>query len=298
MFDYWTDDRMEKAQPVDPTVDPDFEKDQHSSRTPVSPPAEAPPSQESPAPADGESGGNEGAPSTQATKVTHFTKTAGRLFFDKGDGTGGWCTAAAVNSTSKRLIITAGHCVHSGRNGSWIKNAVFVPKYGKGNVRPHGMFQAKHFRTSSQWIARGGPVLDWGTAEAFANDVAFITLYDGNTSKKPVVNSVGGQGITYNRSDSWDASIFGYPSNKDNGETLYACWGTPFPDLAVANRAILGCPWGTGSSGGPWIQDYSNTTGLGYVRALTSTTVLNKEIAGVTFHSETRTMKDAANNDW
>lgn len=70
----------------------------------------------------------------------------------------------------------------------------------------------------------------------------------------------------------FDVTVFGYPSNLNNGERMWACWGcttihywwlSQFPKIA-------GCNFGGGSSGGPWLDDYSNSTGLGHVRSVTS----------------------------
>src|SRR4051812_47118488 len=38
----------------------------------------------------------------------------------------GNCSASAVNSNSKRLVITAAHCVHE---GNWVTSAMFIPKF-------------------------------------------------------------------------------------------------------------------------------------------------------------------------
>lgn len=49
------------------------------------------------------------------TPVTNFSKTNGKVFFrNQTDGKDYVCSGASVNSRSKRLVVTAGHCVHGG----------------------------------------------------------------------------------------------------------------------------------------------------------------------------------------
>lgn len=38
-------------------------------------------------------------------------KTVGRLFFVNADGADSWCTATAVRSGNRSVLMTAGHCV-------------------------------------------------------------------------------------------------------------------------------------------------------------------------------------------
>ena len=67
---------------------------------------------------------------------------------------------------------------------------------------------------------------------------------------------------------------------------MHACWGnthtiriTPyyFPTLS-------GCEFAGGSSGGPWLADYNNATGLGKVQSVTSfATNNNTSVSGAIF---------------
>ena len=78
--------------------------------------------------------------------------------------------------------------------------------------------------------------------------------------------------MTWNGSYSFDASIFGYPNNKSNPDgrySMWACLGKTFEDGGSAS--INGCDFGKGSSGGLWLDEYSNASGLGYVRSISST---------------------------
>ena len=70
--------------------------------------------------------------------------TTGKLFFrnlnnpsDPTDDRATQCSASTVNSPAKNTVITAGHCVHGGANGTWHDNFVFVPGY-RSTSRPFG----------------------------------------------------------------------------------------------------------------------------------------------------------------
>ena len=79
--------------------------------------------------------------------VTNWSKTNGKvLFTDQTNGLDYMCSGSSLNSGSKRLVITAGHCVHGGQTGTWHANWVFIPDYQSGS-RPYGTFQAYSLRT-------------------------------------------------------------------------------------------------------------------------------------------------------
>lgn len=84
---------------------------------------------------------------------------------------------------------------------------------------------------------------------------------------------------------------------------MWACWGTSgtgwIPPYEF-NR-ISGCNFGLGASGGPWLDQYSNTSGLGYVRSVTSHVPGNNDFSwsdGPYFDSRVNDLFNAANNDW
>ncbi|WP_307625540.1 trypsin-like serine peptidase [Streptomyces turgidiscabies] len=71
----------------------------------------------------------------------------GRVFFTNPSNGGSYaCSASALNSDSKQMVVTAGHCVHGGSGGTWMTNWVYVPRYRSG-ARPFGTFAAKQMRT-------------------------------------------------------------------------------------------------------------------------------------------------------
>jgi len=225
-----------------------------------------------------------------APPVTYWSNTNGKLFFN-GYGSGNaYCSASALNTNTKRVIITAGHCVYD--NGAWMSNPVFVPNYDGRNSDPDpvGIWSIYIMRTFNSWI----------NSQDLTHDVGMATLYNGGDYNARIVDAVGGHGLSWNGSYSFDVSIFGYPSNRTNPNgryTMWACWGTTFQ--SGSRDSISGCWFGPGASGGPWLYQYSNTTGLGYVRSVTSTwdPGTGQDWAPY-FNNDVKTMMDATNGDW
>ncbi len=226
----------------------------------------------------------------QATPVTNFPNTNGKLFFN-GYGTGNaYCSASALNTDTKRVIITAGHCVYD--NGAWMQNVVFVPNYDKRNADPDpvGIWTVHTLRAFNVWISN----------HYYTHDVGMATLNNGGDNGQRIVDAVGGHGMRWNGSYAFDVSIFGYPSNKTNPDgryTMWACWGTTFrSDHWVS---INGCAFGPGASGGPWLHEFSNASGLGYVRSVTSSwSPGTGQNWAPYFTDDMKAMKDATNGDW
>lgn len=230
-----------------------------------------------------------------APPVTNFSVTAGKVFFhNQTDGNDYICSGSAVNSDSKRLVITAGHCVYGGPGNQWHTNWEFIPDYYQGSA-PYGTFQAAVLRTYDDWINYGE------TGRGFNSDVGFATTYS-NASGQLLVNAVGGNGTQWGGSTNFDADIFGYPGNLNNGEIMWACWGTTGTQSIDGYNfsSISGCNFGGGSSGGPWLASYSNSTGLGYVHSITSNGPVGSTayINGPYFDSRFPTLFAAANADW
>lgn len=186
------------------------------------------------------------------------TATVGKVFFRNAtDGLNYVCSAGTVNSNSKRLISTAGHCVHGGSGGTWHQNWTFVPYYNYGN-RPYGTWSANWLVSFNGWINNSN----------FDYDVGFVKAFDLNGQQ--IVNAVGGNGIQTGQATSRPMTILGYPSESPYpGDWQYYCTGTT---SASGSRISMPCPLTRGVSGGPWLYAYSDSTGLGYINGTCSTT--------------------------
>ncbi len=302
---YWTPERMAAAKPLDAPGDPALVKkmaqDLAADLTPAPGTTAGQASTLRSAPAGSSTDGgtivthpaepeDTGGASTNA--INRWPISTGKLFIG-GYGSGSYCSASALNTRSKRVVITAGHCVHSGRGGSWHSNLVFVPKFNgeAENKSPYGRFQARTLHTFRTWIEKGG------TNQGWSRDVGMITTF-ANGQGQRVVSAVGGNGLKTDKYYAWPTTTFGYPHNLDNGRVMWGCQGwTRKSGVAPRTSLISGCNFGEGSSGGPWVWHYSNTTRLGYVRGVTSYgTPKNRSIGSPHFDSAVRRLAVQTNN--
>ena len=228
---YWTPARMRAARPLDLVVD-----------------------------AAGKARLRVGAPAREPAASASFLAVAtpdvapysvnGRIFIRRGD-LAGYCSGTAIDSPSRQLVLTAGHCINSGREGGgksvWSDYLQFVPAYN-GGVAPFGAFVARRdeIRAPRQWTNHGNPDFDLG---------AFLTLP--NSEGVDVADAVGGGAtIVTDLSRHQTFQSFGYP-----GETKYMqrCSSPYIGDDLVSNPfpgpPTLGirCHWAPGASGGGWL---------------------------------------------
>ncbi|GAA0573827.1 hypothetical protein HPO96_17140 [Kribbella sandramycini] len=233
---YWTAEKMANAIPYDITVD----KPGPAAKT-----------------TDTSSGvaSHPVAPKLRGPDADPVPSTAGKLFFTK-NGANYVCSASTINNNYKNLIVTAGHCVHSGAGGGWHANFVFAPAYYNGNSG-YGAYNWSNARTFNSWI----------NSSDFSHDQAFITLQKRNNVN--VVDAVGGNGLVWGNGRSQaNTRIWGWPAEPPyNGQVPYYCDGNTY--AWGSTDAALTCGMNGGASGGPWLKDRINQN-LGYVWAETS----------------------------
>lgn len=184
------------------------------------------------------------------------SQTVGKVFFVLPDSRLGTCSAAAVNSPKGRLVMTAGHCVVDRDLGGWFSNWQFVPRYRDGN-RPFGTWTARQLTSRNAWINNSDVNQDMG--------IAIMN----NNSNQTIVSAVGGNGLRWNWGYQVDVTILGYPAQPPfTGESQHYCQGTTWNGHQQQVRAW--CNMTGGSSGGPWLQDYNSSNGLGYINSVVS----------------------------
>ncbi|MFC0040587.1 trypsin-like serine peptidase [Actinomadura rayongensis] len=181
----------------------------------------------------------------------------GKVFFLNSKSEKRVCSASAVNSPSKQLVVTAAHCIHEGAGGTWVRNWMFKPKYYYGS-EPYGTFVAKSFATFSSWI----------TSSDKMRDIGFVTTAP-NADGRKLVDAVGGNGLAWNQPKEVKVTVFGYPVDFHGGEIQRWCEGTTSDG---GNYTItIGCKFNAGASGGPWMMNFDAGTGLGVLDGVTST---------------------------
>lgn len=175
----------------------------------------------------------------------------GRLFIRQGKSEG-FCSATAIDTPSRRLVLTAGHCVNSGPqppNGHsvWSSLLEFVPAYS-GGTAPFGAFIAHRNSVFAlkQWVEFGNPDFDIGAL-----------VVSPNAEGVNVADAVGGGvAIATDLSRQQDFQTFGYP-----GQTrwMQSCDSPYVGDDALTYRIpgpptiAIGCHWIPGASGGGWL---------------------------------------------
>jgi V8-like Glu-specific endopeptidase len=200
-------------------------------------------------------------------------KTVGRMFMVNAAGADTWCTATAVKSANRSVVMTAGHCVR--RPASPVNtnmSMVFVPAYSKGK-QPFGVFAVRSALTPRAFAEEG------------MNDVAAMVV-DADKSGRKLTDVVGGTPIAFNRAVGGKISSFGYPATRPQlGEELLRCVGTAKKE---DGQQMIPCDMTGGSSGGPWLADFKETTGQGTLVSVNSSldsftpTKIYGEILGAT----------------
>ena len=228
---YWTPQRMREARPLDLVVDKGGNARLRAGA----------------ASADPVAGASFLAVSTPDTAPYSFN---GRIFIRRGDLTG-YCSGTAINSPTRQLVLTAGHCINSGHeNGEasvWSDYLQFVPAY-EGGAAPFGAFVArrKEIYAPKQWTKHGNPDFDLG---------AFLTLP--NSAGTNLADAVGGGAtIVADLSRPQIFQTFGYPRKTKYMQRCTSPYvgddplSHPFPGPPTLG---IRCHWVPGASGGGWL---------------------------------------------
>lgn len=235
--------------------------------------------------------GTFGAPFTSTRVFPQFTgssaafsadraypyRTVGTLFFSI-NGAPYLCSASVIN---RRVVLTAGHCVHSGNGAAsgWYSNWVFVPAYRSG-AAPFGSWNRWMLVTTTPtWFSGGGGVPN-------AADYAMLTFADqalttGGTPQKlgNVTGWLGWQTISLLNNHT---TKLGYPCNLDGCGMMQSVSSQSFRATSP-NNVEYGSDAGGGSSGGPWIQNFQTLASGGGTGSNTG----SNRVVGVTSYGYT-----------
>ena len=277
---YWTSERLETAKPLD-IVLPALPRGRTATNTNFT------------------TGPTSSIPGTVPTNSSLLGKaissngrqvyTTGKVFFRGADGGNYMCSAAIVSSNTGDLVSTAGHCVYDATNKVWYNSYwVFIPAYSNGN-RPYGTWAGRNFITFNGWTNSG----DWNF------DVAFVAL--STLNGRHIQSVLGSQGIGWNFARWQKTYSFGYPYNINNGETRSQCVAnaqSPSGAASTYRGQRLPCNMRQGCSGGPWLQNVVESTGVGYVTSVNSFLITNlpNYIFGPYFDSNVASLYNTAKN--
>jgi hypothetical protein len=143
---------------------------------------------------------------TIGTPTTPPYSVNGCIFLRIGNQRG-YCSSTAIDSPTRQLVLTAGHCVNAGaenRGNLWYRDLLFVPAYTAGRA-PLGAFPARRNKIFAplQWRNHSNPDFDLG---------AFLT--DPNNRGIDLADAVGGgAAIALDLPRNQRFASFGYPGN-------------------------------------------------------------------------------------
>jgi V8-like Glu-specific endopeptidase len=201
-----------------------------------------------------------GASSLRVLEISETENRTNGKIFAIAPGRGPYtCSGTVINTPSRSIVLTAGHCVFL--NGQWGRRFVFVPAYDHG-ARPFGSFRGTAAYAMRQWEMLENPDYDVGAIEVKPNQLG--TLGD----------VVGGREWTTGRSRFARYEIFGYPAGALAGESLRSCVTRGLGSDSNTNRlpgppSLPGrCDMAGGASGGAWLLggEVAGVTSYGYRR--------------------------------
>jgi V8-like Glu-specific endopeptidase len=173
--------------------------------------------------------------------------TVGKLFFSI-NGAPYVCSASVIQ---RRVVATAGHCVHSGTSAGFYSNWVFVPAFRDGNA-PFLSWNWRYVIVTGTWAGGGGGVPN-------AADYAMIEFGDQPLTRGAppsklgnVTGWLGWQTVSLSTNHT---SKMGYPCNLDNCQKMQDVMSNNFRNTSP-NNVEYGSDARGGSSGGPWVQNF------------------------------------------
>lgn len=152
------------------------------------------------------------------------------------------CSATAVASANRSVVITAGHCVRLNPFG-WARRFIFIPSY-RDAVAPFGVWEWRALWAPSRWVREANSNFDLAAVVLAARDGVRVQ------------DVVGGAGVAWNRSRNQVYRSFGYPVNFFLGERMMGCRSGALrgPDVGRGPRMVgMKCDMKRGSSGGSWM---------------------------------------------
>jgi V8-like Glu-specific endopeptidase len=179
-------------------------------------------------------------------------RTVGKLFFKDATGAGYMCSASVIKPG---VVLTAGHCVHSGSGGTagWYNSFEFIPGYrkvGATEYRPYGTWTSwAQATTTTDWYNSAGAVpnlRDWA-----------LIVFNRDAATKRVGDYTGWLGYQYPALIGKHNTVLGYPGNLDSGLIMHRV------DSAISDNGGNNGLWGSdmrgGSSGGPAVLNFQYT---------------------------------------
>jgi len=190
----------------------------------------------------------------------------GRLSFKTSSGTS-YCSATAI---SNNHFVTAAHCVYDSTYNKWYNTWVFTPAYRNG-AAPYGSFPGTSCTILTKWVNLTGSYSINGWTKY---DLA-VCQAGTNSAGKTLNYMVGWAGRQWNYGYVRNFFDMGYPFKDTSNATLpnagkYLRICTAESRQQTTDTMGMGCNFGGGISGGPWLINYAPNVVSGYVNSVNS----------------------------
>jgi hypothetical protein len=224
----------------------------------------------------GGGGGSGSVTGASWTKGGAILRGSGKVYFVMGSSAY-VCSGAVANDsrTGKSLVLTAGHCAYDEVAGAFATNWIFIPQYDTAPTLQSCQNTAFGCWTADALVVHRGYATAGGfNTQATVHDFAFAVVGNGGKSGTAQLDAtVGSFPISFSGvSTGQKLYAFGYPaSGKYKGNDLVYCAGNIIQD-SLNENLTWGMPCGMtgGSSGGPWLAGFNESTGSGTLSSLNS----------------------------
>lgn len=220
--------------------------------------------------------------SASALQTMYPHRWVGRITMNFSGSTS-YCSGTAMPNN---VVLTAAHCLYDTTNNRWLSSASFSPAYRNGSA-PYGSFAATQCWILTAWVNLSGSfsINTWSRY-----DIGVCTV--GTNSAGQSLNSlVGWMGYGWNASYTKHFHNMGYPFRNYNNQTLSNA-GRYLRTCVAESRFYttdtfgMGCGYGGGISGGPWMTDYQVNVVSGYANSVNSGIFIgSRNIYGARFTS-------------
>ena len=226
---------------------------------------------------------------------------SGRVVFTMG-GSDWICSGTSVSDGGRAgysMVLTAGHCAIDETNGQFATNWMFIPAFDSAptytcSASVYGCWTAVGLAVHNQFATAGS-----FNDQAVTNDWALAIVGPGGKSGSAQLDSiVGSYPIAFSGVATGNKLYaFGYPAaGKYHGKDLVYCAGNIIQDSGTANQTWgMGCNMTGGSSGGPWLSGFVESTGAGTLSSVNSYGYGNQAVMyGPKFNTRTQATYNAA----
>ncbi|MCL2729514.1 MAG: trypsin-like peptidase domain-containing protein [Actinomycetia bacterium] len=193
-----------------------------------------------------------GSLATIGTAV-HFEgiPTVGMLFSVGSDLAAHFCTASVVHSPGRDLLLTAAHCEGGSHLG-------FVPDYRAGSgAQPYGIWAVDREFTDPHWTPDDDAASNY--------DFAFATVSPGPHGER-LEDVTGANRLARTPGYRNRVTVIGYPHGADDPSDQAVTCTTTTGRLEGEQQLQMDCEgFYSGTSGSPWILDYTSRTHSGTV---------------------------------